>query len=54
MPWLAAAPPARSYAARVSGRTQANYKVAVVDEESLVCFQRIVDGEVERDFAAVA
>jgi DNA-binding XRE family transcriptional regulator len=27
---------------------------AVLDEEVLVCFQRIVDGEVERDFAAVA
>lgn len=27
---------------------------AVLDEELLVCFQRTVDGEVERDFAAVA
>ncbi len=27
---------------------------AVLDEELLVCFQRIVDGEVEREFAAVA
>jgi hypothetical protein len=30
-------------------------KIAVVlDEELLVCFQRNVDGEVDRDFAAVA
>jgi DNA-binding XRE family transcriptional regulator len=30
-------------------------KIAVVlDEELLVCFQRSVDGEIERDFAAVA
>lgn len=30
-------------------------KIAVVlDEELLVCFQRNVDGETERDFAAVA
>jgi HTH-type transcriptional regulator / antitoxin HipB len=28
--------------------------VAVLDEELLVCFQRTVDGEVEREFAAVA
>lgn len=27
---------------------------AVLDEELLVCFQRTVDGEVEREFAAVA
>lgn len=27
---------------------------AVLDEELLVCFQRMVDGEVERDFAPVA
>jgi DNA-binding XRE family transcriptional regulator len=27
---------------------------AVLDEELLVCFQRTVDGEVERDFASVA
>ena len=27
---------------------------AVLDEELLVCFQRNVDGEIERDFAAVA
>jgi len=27
---------------------------AVLDEELLVCFQRTVDGEIERDFAAVA
>lgn len=27
---------------------------AVLDEELLICFQRTVDGEVERDFAAVA
>lgn len=27
---------------------------AVLDEELLVCFQRDVDGEIERDFAAVA
>lgn len=27
---------------------------AVLDEELLVCFQRTVDGEVERDFAAIA
>lgn len=27
---------------------------AVLDEELFVCFQRTVDGEVERDFAAVA
>jgi DNA-binding XRE family transcriptional regulator len=27
---------------------------AVLDEELLVCFQRTVDGEVERDFATVA
>lgn len=27
---------------------------AVLDEELIVCFQRIVDGEVEREFAAVA
>lgn len=27
---------------------------AVLDEEMLVCFQREVDGEVERDFARVA
>jgi transcriptional regulator with XRE-family HTH domain len=27
---------------------------AVLDEQLLVCFQRTVDGEVERDFAAVA
>lgn len=27
---------------------------AVLDEELLVCFQRTVDGELERDFAAVA
>jgi hypothetical protein len=27
---------------------------AVLDEELLVCFQRAVDGEVEREFAAVA
>lgn len=27
--------------------------VVVLDEELLVCFQRTVDGEVERDFAAV-
>lgn len=27
---------------------------AVLDEELLVCFQRSVDGEIERDFAAVA
>lgn len=27
---------------------------AVLDEELLVCFQRTVEGEVERDFAAVA
>lgn len=26
----------------------------VLDEELIVCFQRTVDGEVERDFAAVA
>jgi DNA-binding XRE family transcriptional regulator len=26
---------------------------AVLDEELLVCFQRNVDGEIERDFAAV-
>ena len=26
---------------------------AVLDEELLVCFQRTIDGEVERDFAAV-
>jgi DNA-binding XRE family transcriptional regulator len=26
---------------------------AVLDEELLVCFQRTVDGELERDFAAV-
>jgi len=26
----------------------------VLDEELLVCFQRTVDGEVEREFAAVA
>jgi DNA-binding XRE family transcriptional regulator len=30
-------------------------KIAVVlDEELLVCFQRTVDGEIERDFATVA
>jgi DNA-binding XRE family transcriptional regulator len=28
--------------------------VAVLDEELLVCFQRTVEGEVERDFATVA
>jgi hypothetical protein len=27
---------------------------AVLDEELLVCFQRTVDGKVEREFAAVA
>jgi HTH-type transcriptional regulator/antitoxin HipB len=27
---------------------------AVLDEELLVCFQRTVDGEIEREFAAVA
>src|SRR5947209_10676113 len=27
---------------------------AVLDEELLVCFQRNVDGEIERDFASVA
>jgi hypothetical protein len=27
---------------------------AVLDEELIVCFQRTVDGEVEREFAAVA
>jgi len=27
---------------------------AVLDEELLVCFQRTVDGQIERDFAAVA
>jgi len=27
---------------------------AVLDEELLVCFQRTVDGEVEREFASVA
>ncbi len=27
---------------------------AVLDEELLVCFQRTTDGEIERDFAAVA
>jgi DNA-binding XRE family transcriptional regulator len=27
---------------------------AVLDEELLVCFQRNVDGEIERDFAALA
>lgn len=27
---------------------------AILDEELLVCFQRTVDGEVEREFAAVA
>jgi transcriptional regulator with XRE-family HTH domain len=27
---------------------------AVLDEELLVCFQRTVEGEVERDFATVA
>lgn len=27
---------------------------AVLDEELLVCFQRTVDGEIERDFASVA
>jgi DNA-binding XRE family transcriptional regulator len=27
---------------------------AVLDEELLVCFQRMVDGEVEREFASVA
>jgi hypothetical protein len=27
---------------------------AVLDEELFVCFQRTVDGEVEREFAAVA
>jgi DNA-binding XRE family transcriptional regulator len=27
---------------------------AALDEELLVCFQRTVDGEIERDFAAVA
>lgn len=27
---------------------------AVLDEELLVCFQRTVDGELERDFASVA
>jgi len=27
---------------------------AVLDEELLICFQRNVDGEIERDFAAVA
>jgi hypothetical protein len=27
---------------------------AVLDEELLVCFQRTVDGEVQREFAAVA
>ena len=27
---------------------------SVLDEELLVCFQRNVDGEIERDFAAVA
>lgn len=27
---------------------------AVLDEELLVCFQRTVDGELEREFAAVA
>ncbi len=27
---------------------------AVLDEEPLVCFQRTVDGEVERDLMAVA
>ena len=27
---------------------------AVLDEELLVCFQRTIDGEVERDYAAVA
>ena len=27
---------------------------AVLDEELLVCFQRTVDGEVEREFATVA
>jgi DNA-binding XRE family transcriptional regulator len=27
---------------------------AVIDEELLVCFQRTVDGEIEREFAAVA
>ncbi|MGI8506494.1 MAG: helix-turn-helix domain-containing protein, partial [Solirubrobacteraceae bacterium] len=26
----------------------------VLDEELLVCFQRTIDGEVERDFAAIA
>jgi hypothetical protein len=28
--------------------------VVLLDEELLVCFQRNVDGEIERDFAAVA
>ena len=27
---------------------------AVLDEELLVCFQRTIDGEIERDFASVA
>jgi DNA-binding XRE family transcriptional regulator len=27
---------------------------SVLDEELLVCFQRTIDGQVERDFAAVA
>jgi len=26
----------------------------VLDEELLLCFQRTVDGEIERDFAGVA